>query len=393
MTDLAARPTIPADRYADRLAAAQRIVAERGLAALLVGVGADLRYLTGYPAMGLERLTMLVLPARGRGTLIVPRLEAAPARLSTAVAANLVDLATWEETESAHALVARLVAASADRGTPVDRLSVAVSDTLWASHVLRLQEVLPGPFELGSMVTRTLRMAKHPDEIELLRLAAHAADRVVDAISLGRLVGRTEADVSREVRELLVAEGHDRADFAIVGSGPNSSSPHHEASDRVIGPGEPIVLDIGGPLGGYGSDTTRMLWVTGGDPSAGPPGEFLTAFDALSRAQAAATAAVRPGVRAEDVDTAARDVIAAAGLGPNFIHRTGHGIGLEPHEDPYLVAGNRETLLEGTAFSIEPGIYFEGRWGMRLEDIVVCGPDGPVVLNVSDHALRIVSGL
>ncbi|HTC85833.1 MAG TPA: Xaa-Pro peptidase family protein, partial [Candidatus Acidoferrum sp.] len=304
MTGLAIRPTIPNDRYADRLAGAQAIVTNRGLGALLVGVGADLRYLTGYPAMGLERLTMLVLPARGRGTLIVPRLEVAPARLCPAVTGDLIDLVTWEETESAHALVARLVHDGVDRGSSIERLSVAVSDTLWASHVLRLQEVLPGPFELGSTVTRGLRMVKHPDEVELLRQAAHAADRVVDRIVAGRLVGRTEADVSHEVRELLVAEGHDRADFAIVGSGPNSASPHHEASDRVIGPGEPIVLDIGGPLGGYGSDTTRMIWVTGGDPGRGPSGEFLTAFDALSRAQAAATAAVRPGVPADDVDTA-----------------------------------------------------------------------------------------
>ena len=391
MTAPATRPTIPADRYADRLAGAQRSLAERGLAALLVGVGADLFYLAGYPAMGLERLTMLVLTARGRGTLIVPRLEVAPARLCAAVVGGLVDLVAWEETESAHALVAGLVVDSAP-GIPVERLGVAVSDTLWASHVLRLQEVLPGRFEPGSTVIRGLRIVKHPDEIELLRLAAHAADRVVDAIVAGRLVGRTEADVSREVRELLVREGHDRADFAIVGSGPNSASPHHEASERVIGPGEPIVLDIGGPLGGYGSDTTRMIWVTGGDPGAGPPADFLAAFEVLRRAQAAATAAVRPGARAEDLDTVARDVIAAAGLGPNFIHRTGHGIGLEAHEDPYLVAGNREALREGTAFSIEPGIYFEDRWGMRLEDIVVCGPDGPDVLNRSDHALRVVPG-
>jgi Xaa-Pro aminopeptidase len=392
MTDLAARPTTPITRYADRLAAAQRGVAARGLAALLVGVGPDLRYLAGYPAMALERLTMLVVPARGRATLVVPRLEAAPARSCPAAAAGLVDIVTWEESESAHAVVARLVVASAARGTPAERLSVAVSDTLWALHVLRLQEVLPGAFESGSTVTNPLRIVKHADEVELLRLAAHAADRVVDSIATGRLVGRTEADVAREVRDRLVAEGHDSADFAIVGSGPNSASPHHAASDRVIGAGEPIVLDIGGPLGGYGSDTTRMLWVTGGDPALGPTPEFVAAFEVLHRAQAAAIAAVRPGVRAETVDAAARDVIEAAGYGPNFIHRTGHGIGLEEHEDPYIIAGNAEPLRTGMTFSVEPGIYFEGRWGMRLEDIVACGRDGPDVLNLSDHALRVVAG-
>jgi Xaa-Pro aminopeptidase len=392
MTDLAVRPTTPAARYAERLSAAQSGVEGRGLAALLVGVGPDLRYLAGYPAMALERLTMLVVPARGRPTLVVPRLEAAPARSCPAAAAGLVDLVTWEESESAHSVVARLVAASAVPGSAAERQSIAVSDTLWALHVLRLQEVLPGAFESGSAVTRPLRIVKHADEIELLRLAAHAADRVVDAIAAGRLIGRTEADVATEVRDRLVAEGHDSADFAIVGSGPNSSSPHHAASDRVIGPGEPIVLDIGGPLGGYGSDTTRMLWVTGGDPSSGPTPEFLAAFEVLHRAQAAAVATVRPGVRAEAVDAAARDVIAAAGYGPNFIHRTGHGIGLEEHEDPYIIAGNGEPLRSGMTFSIEPGIYFDGRWGMRLEDIVACGPDGPDVLNVSDHGLRVVTG-
>jgi Xaa-Pro aminopeptidase len=199
--------------------------------------------------------------------------------------------------------------------------------------------------------------------------------------------------VAREVRERLVAEGHDAADFAIVGSGPNSASPHHDAGERVIGAGEPIVLDIGGPLGGYGSDTTRVIWVTGGDPAMGPSEPFLAAFAVLSEARAAATAAVRPGVTAESIDAAARDVITAAGFGELFIHRTGHGIGLEAHEDPYIVAGSSLPLEAGMAFSIEPGIYREGEWGMRLEDIVVCGSDGADVLNRSDLDLRVVSGL
>ena len=391
MTDVAARPVISTDRYRERLAAAGRIVERRELAALLVGVGPDLRHLTGYDAMPLERLTMLVLPARGRPTLIAPRLEGTPARGCPAAAGGLVAVRTWEETESPHALVAELVRESAALGSPAELLGVAVSDTLWASHVLRLQEVLPGSFELGSTVTRELRIVKDAEEIELLRLAAHAADRVVDAIAAGRLVGRTEAEVSREVRDRLVAEGHDRAEFAIVASGPNSSSPHHDASERVIGPGEPIVLDIGGTIEGYGSDITRMLWVTGAE-GRGPSGEFARAFDVLHRAQATATAAVRPAVTAETIDAAARDVIAAAGLGERFIHRTGHGIGLEAHEDPYIVAGDREALRPGMAFSIEPGIYLDGAWGMRLEDIVVCGPEGPDVLNRADRSLRVVAG-
>lgn len=387
------RASIPMERYGTRLTAARGLAARGELAALLIGVGADLRYLTGYAAMPLERLTMLVIPAvpGRRATLIVPRLEAQPARGCPAIVGGFVDLRTWDETESAHRLVADLV-----RDVPSTRQrvgqEVAVSDTLWASHLLRLQEVLPAGFGSATAVLRELRMVKDAEEIALLREAAEAADRVVDAIAAGRLVGRTEADVAREVRERLVAEGHDNADFAIVGSGPNSSSPHHEASERVIAAGEPIVLDIGGPLGGYGSDTTRMLWVTGGDPARGPSEAFLAAFTVLRQAQAAATAAVRPGATAEAIDAAAREVISAAGYGDLFIHRTGHGIGLEAHEDPYIVAGSRVPLEPGMAFSVEPGIYREGEWGMRLEDIVVCGLDGADVLNRSDLDLRVVAG-
>jgi Xaa-Pro aminopeptidase len=235
-------------------------------------------------------------------------------------------------------------------------------------------------------------MAKDPEEIDLLRLAAQAADRVVAQIAAGRLVGRTEEDVAHEVRDRLLAEGHETAEFAIVGSGPNSASPHHEASDRVIQAGEPIVLDIGGALGGYASDTTRTLWVTGGDPDQGPDEAFRRFFDVLRTAQETASRAVRPGVACQTIDAAARDVIEAAGYGDAFFHRTGHGIGLEGHEDPYLIAGNDEPLAEGMAFSVEPGIYFPGRYGARIEDIVVCGPDGPIALNESSRDLYIVDG-
>jgi Xaa-Pro aminopeptidase len=226
----------------------------------------------------------------------------------------------------------------------------------------------------------------------LLTEAAHAADRVVGQIAAGRLVGRTEADVAREVRDRLLAEGHDEAHFAIVGSGPNSSSPHHEASERVIHAGEPIVLDIGGTISGYGSDITRTLWVTGGDPACGPDERFRHLFGVLYAAQAAATAAVRPGTAPEAVDATARRIIDAEGYGEAFFHRTGHGIGLEGHEDPYIVEGNAEPLREGMAFSIEPGIYLVGEYGARIEDIVVCGPDGPIALNEAARELYVVDG-
>jgi Xaa-Pro aminopeptidase len=240
-------------------------------------------------------------------------------------------------------------------------------------------------------VFRRLRAIKDADEIRLLRQAAEAADRVITAVASGRLLGRTEAEVSREVRQRLMDEGHDTAEFAIVGSGPNSASPHHEPGDRVIGPDEPIVLDIGGTLEGYASDVTRTIWVRGAD-GRGPDGEFTQLYEVLQTAQQAATVAVRPGVPCEAVDEVARSAISAAGYGANFIHRTGHGIGLEVHEDPYLVAGNPEPLREGNAFSIEPGIYLAGRYGARIEDIAVCGHSGAAVLNSASRDLVVVSG-
>jgi Xaa-Pro aminopeptidase len=386
VTTEAIRPTIPAERYAERLRRAADATAEHGFDALLVAVGPDLRYLTAYEAMPLERLTMLVVIPGQAATIIVPRLErgAAEAGLRTDVT-----IVTWDEIRDPYEVVTGPLLGPTGHAAP----RIAVSDTLWASHLLRLQAALPAArFEPASPVLADLRMIKDADEIALLRLAAQAADRVVAQIAAGRLVGRTEADVAHEVRDRLLAEGHDTALFAIVGSGPNSASPHHEASERVIRAGEPIVLDIGGTLGGYGSDITRTLWVTGGDPANGPDEAFRHLFGVLFGAQAAATRAVRPGVACEEIDGTARRPIDAEGYGEAFFHRTGHGIGLEGHEDPYLIAGNDLPLREGMAFSVEPGIYLVGQYGARIEDIVVCGTDGPIVLNEAPRELYVVDG-
>jgi Xaa-Pro aminopeptidase len=385
---------IPAARYGERLGRARAAAAAAGLDALLVGVGADLRYLAGYAALPLERLTLLVVPTAAGAplTLVAPRLEATPARSCPAVANGDVAVATWEETEDPMLLVAAVLASAA--GRPAAELgAVAVSDGLRAAFVLGLQRVLPGArFSLASGVLRNLRMRKDADEIGLLRAAAQAADRVVAAIAAGPLIGRTEVDVAHEVRDRLIAEGHDQSEFWIVASGPNSASPHHDARDRVLRAGEPVVIDIGGVMGGYGSDITRTIWIDGGDPAQGPHPDFVRLYRVLRDAQAAATAAVRPGIAAEAVDAVARDAISAAGFGPQFIHRTGHGIGLEGHEDPYLVAGNTEAIEASMAFSVEPGIYLEGRFGARIEDIVVCGEAGPIVLNELTRELLVVRG-
>jgi Xaa-Pro aminopeptidase len=379
---VAPRLGIPAERYRDRLARAAQATAERGIDGLLIGVGPELQYLTGYDAHVSERLTMLVVLPTQAPAIVVPRLEQAAAEVGLRTPVKIV---TWGETDDPHAVVSALVESAHGR--------LAVSDRLWASHLLRFQAVLPNArFESATPVIRPLRIVKDPDEIELLTQAAHAADRVVAAVAAGRLVGRTEADVAREVRERLVAEGHDSAEFAIVASGPNSASPHHAASDRVIQAGEPIVLDIGGVLGGYWSDITRTLWVTGEDPSRGPDEEFRRLFELVREANAEATSAARPGIACSRLDGLARGIISAGGYGPQFIHRLGHGIGLEGHEDPYLVAGNEEPLDVGAAFSIEPGIYVEGRYGVRIEDIVVCSDAGPIVLNEAPRDLYVVDG-
>jgi Xaa-Pro aminopeptidase len=268
-----------------------------------------------------------------------------------------------------------------------------VDAALPARHLLALQAALAGRrFGLASEVLRDLRIVKAGDEIDLLRRAAHAADAVVARIAAGPLLGRAEAEISRQVRDLLIDEGHEEASFAIVASGPNGASPHHGAGERRIAPGDPIVLDIGGTVDGYGSDITRMLWVTGADGAVAPTAEFLEVFDLVRAANANATAAVRPGARCGDLDAIARGTIRDGGFGDAFIHRLGHGIGLEAHEDPYLVAGNDEPLTVGNAFSIEPGIYLDGRFGARIEDIVVCGPDGADVLNEAPRELLVVPG-
>jgi Xaa-Pro aminopeptidase len=377
---------IPDERFGARLAACRAAIAERGFAALLIGVGPDLRYLAGFVGEPMERLTLLVVPREAPVSFVVPRLEAEKAAATPLVSLGAAAVVAFEETDDGAALVAGILGRGG-AGAPI-----GLSDRLWAMHVLRLQAALPGRrFEPASAVMRTLREVKDADEAQLLRLAAQAADRTVDGIAEGRLVGRTEADVSREIHQRLIDEGHDLADFAIVGSGPNGASPHHDADDRVIGPGEPVVIDIGGTRAGYLSDTTRTIWVAGED-GIEPEPEFRRVYDLVREAQAEATAAVRPGIPAEQIDAAARGLIAAAGYGEYFTHRVGHGIGLEVHEDPYVVAGNATPLRPGMVFSVEPGVYLPGRWGVRLENIVLCTESSSEILNRSILDLRVVRG-
>jgi Xaa-Pro aminopeptidase len=371
-----ARTRFADDVYADRLRRATAEAAARGIGALLVTPSADYEYLLGYRAPAMERLTCLVLPVEGMPTLVVPRLEEPLARHALGALADRLEIVPWGESDDPFRVVsARLVGA----------LRVALQDQMWSRFVLKLRALLE-PAELvdASPAIGAIRRVKQLEEVDRLRSAAEAADEAMRAITAERLSGRSEAEVSRHINELLLAAGHETADFAIVASGPNSASPHHEPGARVIEAGDAVVLDIGGTLAGYCSDTTRTAFV--GEP----PPDFAALYEVLRMAQAAACAAVAPGVPARDIDKAARQMIAEAGYGAAFLHRTGHGIGMETHEEPYLVESNAEPLVAGDAFSVEPGIYLAGQWGARIEDIVVCIDAGGERLNLTSTELFIV---
>jgi Xaa-Pro aminopeptidase len=360
-----------------RLSRAAGEAASRGLDSLLVTPSPDFAYLLGYRPPNLERLTCLVVPAQGEPRLVVPRLEAPLARHQLGELADEVEVLAWDETDDPFQVVHALVA--------TDAMRVGVQDQMWARFVLRLRAVLdPVELVVAGPAMAALRRVKDAEEIERLRAAGTAADEAMRAITEEKLSGRTEAEVSARIRVLLLEAGHQAADFAIVASGPNAASPHHEPGNRTIGAGDAIVLDIGGTLDGYCSDTTRTAFV--GEP----PADFRALFEVLHEAQLAACDAVVPGIAAEEVDRAARDVIADAGYGEQFIHRTGHGIGMETHEEPYIVSGNAEPLRAGEAFSVEPGIYVDGAWGARIEDIVLVTDGGGERLNGTDRGLYVV---
>ncbi len=372
---------MPNELYpAERLSQAAAAAAAAGLDALLLTPGPDLRYVTGYDAHQLERLTCLVLPADDDPVLLVPRLELAAARVSPAGQLGVAML-PWDETDDPYALAAARLVGRGGSGPA----AVGLSDRMWALMVLRLRAALPGARqELASAALRPLRARKSAAEAKALLAAGAAIDRVHEQVPGWLVAGRTEAQVANDIGDAILAAGHARVDFTIVASGPNAASPHHTAAGRVLQRGDVVVVDIGGTMpSGYCSDCTRTYAL------GPPPGEFAAYYRVLRDAQDAACEAVRPGVTAETVDAAAREPIAKAGYGEYFLHRTGHGIGLESHEDPYIVAGNSEPIEVGNTFSIEPGIY-PGAHGARIEDIVVCTPHGCDRLNQVTRDLVVV---
>lgn len=346
----------------------QEAMAANGTQVLLLGHGADLAHLTGCHGEPAERLTMLVVPAVGTATLVVPALEAPRARALGAD--DGCTLIAWQESEDPIAIVAGLVGSAR---------TIAVQDRLWTTFTLGLQAAVPDvSWQIASSVMRDLRQRKSASEVAGLARVGAAIDAVHAQVSGLLRPGRTEQEVGEDIARLILEE-HDKVNFVIVASGPNGASPHHETSSRVIVDGDPVVVDIGGTMDGWCSDVTRNYVV--GTP---PPG-YREIHDLVDRARAAAMAQVRPGVTAASVDAAARRVIEEAGHGDAFLHRTGHGIGREEHEEPWIIAGNEDLLEPGMTFSIEPGIYLEGRFGVRIEDIVAVTEDGVTNLTSRPH--------
>jgi Xaa-Pro aminopeptidase len=359
-----------------RVRRTQALLTERGVAAFLAGPSADLRWLTGYNALPLERLTVLAIPADGDPVLLVPVLE--EPRAASSGAADIAEIVTWEEDEDPMAVLLERV------GVPEQGL-LAVQDRLWSVFLLRLQEALPGVrWTEGGEIMRELRVRKTSEEIAALAEAGAAIDRVHERVPEFLRPGRTERAVGREIADAILDE-HDEVNFVIVASGPNGASPHHETGDRTIVDGDAVVVDIGGTRAGYCSDMTRN-YVLGTTPP-----EYAEIHAVVEAAQQAGVDAARPGVPAEEVDAACRRVIVDAGYGDMFVHRTGHGIGVEEHEHPYIVAGNAERLQPGMAFSVEPGIYVPDRFGARIEDIVVLDDEGSRRLNRLSHTVTEVA--
>ncbi|MEV4440190.1 Xaa-Pro peptidase family protein [Streptomyces sp. NPDC049577] len=361
--------------FAGRLERAARSAAQESLAGLVVAPGPDLVWLTGYRPPATERLTALVIGEGRRPHLLVPELERPDAQ--HAPGAGAMTISGWRDGDDPYAALAEQLAGQGRYG---------VSDNTWALHLLALQRACPSlAFTSLTEALPMLRAVKDDYEVERLAAAGAAADATYEAITGLRFAGRSEREVSADLARLLREHGHSQVDFAIVGSGPNGANPHHEAGDRIIGNGDMVVMDFGGLLDGYGSDTTRTVHV--GEPTA----EERKVHDVVREAQQAAFEAVRPGVPCQDVDRAARAVIRRAGYGEYFVHRTGHGIGVTTHEPPYMVEGEHLPLVPGMCFSIEPGIYLPGRFGVRIEDIVVCTESGARRLNNTAREMRVVA--
>ncbi|MFF2651865.1 M24 family metallopeptidase [Streptomyces sp. NPDC058045] len=366
---------LTAEDFGRRLERATTAAAEAGLAGLVITPGPDLAHLTGYQPVRTERFTGLFLTPGADPLLVVPTLERGDAE--AAPGAPAFRIADWTDgTDPYRAALARL-GSNAPYG---------VSDGTWALHLLALQSAVPGSrFAALTDALPMLRAVKDADELARLTAAGAAADETYRRILQVPFAGRTEDDIAADLAALLLELGHSQVDFTVVGSGPNGANPHHEAGGRTLVTGDTVVLDFGGLKDGYGSDTSRTVHL-GPDPDP----EVLRVHEVVRHAQQAAFEAVRPGIACQEIDRVARAVIEEAGYGAYFIHRTGHGIGVTTHEPPYMIEGEQQELVPGMCFSIEPGVYLPGRFGVRIEDIVTVTETGGRRLNNTSRDLAIV---
>lgn len=368
--------TREATNVGNRLSKAAQVLPEHGTSLLIAAPSADLVYLLGYGAHASERPALLAIDPSGTATMLVPELEAP--RLGSFSGIRVI---SYEESDDPFRILADALSGLDLSGT------VAVSDQMWGSALLGLQRVLPhATFQSATPVLRELRMRKDQREIDLLTKAGSMADAAFEELIKRSIVGRTEMEIGWELSQLLRDAGLQVAEWGpIVASGPHSSSPHHLTADRVVQDGDAVVLDFGGSLEGYQADITRTVFV------GSPVNEFRHVYEVVRQAQQAGVEAARPGAQAQDVDRAARSVIHAAGYGDFFIHRTGHGLGLDVHEEPYIIEGNELVLEPGMTFSVEPGVYLPGRFGVRIEDAVAVTESGSRRLNNAPRELTTVS--
>lgn len=365
------------DVHTGRIAKAQELMAQTGAELLALSLGSNMRYLSGFTDEPGERLLLLLIPREGNPVFIVPELYAE----QVAQASPFDDVRIWKDADDPGELLKRTIA---ELGIRTGR--VLVDDTMWAAFLLALKEAVPrADFGLASQVTVPLRLRKAPDEIDHMAQAGTIADEAFEEVLRSKVSGMSELELATDLEEAMKEKGAEKIAFeTLVASGSNGALPHHRAGKQTIEPGDVVVLDFGCRCHGYCSDMTRTICC--GEPST----EIQAVYKIVERAQEKAVHSVKPGVEAQTIDRAAREEISRAGHGDQFVHRTGHGIGLDVHEAPYIVEGNGLVLHEGMAFSVEPGIYLPGRFGIRIEDVVVVTKTGARAMTSSIRALQVV---
>jgi Xaa-Pro dipeptidase len=353
--------------YRERIERLQQKMQQEELDLTVLGPSANMFYFSGMRTSPDERLQVLLIPAAGQPVAVFPQMYRKQAETSLT---SLYEIRDWADSQDPLRVVSTALGGRKPR-------RVVVDDTLWSCHLVSLLGVFDDVPSLAtvSALAGSLRLYKDRHELELLRQAGEAADQVMEKVRDSIRPGMTERQLGAFIENAYRDLADDISFKPIVASGPHSASPHHSTGTRAFAKGDFVVVDCGGLVGGYCSDITRTFCLGQADE------EMRQVYKAVMEANQAAYEAVGKGCSGEEADAAARSVITNAGYGPRFIHRTGHGIGLEVHEAPYLVDGNREELASGMVFSIEPGIYLDGSFGVRIEDIVALTEDGAEQLN------------